>query len=50
MLVFCAEPVDARALLRRGEAEVVIAPRPPDGAAPGEASDAYAMFTVGDPP
>ena len=49
MLVFCAEPVDARALLRRGEAEVVIAPRPPEETAPGEAIDAYAMYTVGDP-
>ena len=49
LLVFCAEPVDARALLRRGEADVVIAPRPASGEAPGQASDVYAIFMAGDP-
>ena len=49
LLVFCAEPVDARALLRRGEAEIVIAPRQGEGEPPGQASDVYAILAVGDP-
>lgn len=48
MLVFCPEPVDARALLQRGEADIVVAPRQTDGEPSGQTSDVYAILTVGD--
>ncbi|HMP77647.1 MAG TPA: hypothetical protein PKE12_15235 [Kiritimatiellia bacterium] len=48
LLAFCAEPVDARAILRRGEANIVIAPRPTTGESPGQAVGIYAILTAGD--
>ncbi len=49
MLVFCPEPVDARALLRRGEADIVIAPHPAYGETADPTSGVYAIHMVGDP-
>ncbi len=48
LLVFYPEPVDAKSMLRRGEADIVISPLPADAEMSGQTTSEYAILAIDD--